>query len=148
MRTKNLKDIVKHTFVGYGSLTFTMCKERKQEELVNHAQNILTSSRGARIYEVIEGIQSPYTLIAYRRDFKHFLDCIKIHDLQVLLDYSPKVIESFIIFIIDYHTSSPFRVIKANVYKGSSCRNPSFLRYERVSHIDSKQKQVQKIPAA
>lgn len=51
------------------------------------------------IYPVTEGIQSYHTLIAYRRNFKHFIDYIKIHDLQVLLEYNPKIIESF---IIDY----------------------------------------------
>jgi site-specific recombinase XerD len=49
------------------------------------------------IYSVTEGIQSPYTLIAYRRNFKHFMDHIRIHDLRVLLEHSPKVVESFII---------------------------------------------------
>ena len=51
------------------------------------------------IYDVTEGLQSKYTKLAYRRGFKRFLDHIKIHDLQVLLDYNPKIIESF---IIDY----------------------------------------------
>lgn len=53
----------------------------------------------SEIYLVTEGIQSPHTLIAYHRNFKHFMDYTKIHDLQVLLEYSPKIIESF---IIDY----------------------------------------------
>ena len=57
------------------------------------------SQQQPQIYPVTEGIQSPYTLIAYRRNFKHFMNHIKVQDLQVLLEYSPKVIESF---IIDY----------------------------------------------
>lgn len=51
------------------------------------------------IYPVTEGIQSHHTLIAYRRNFKHFMEHVKIYDLQVLLEYCPKVIETF---IIDY----------------------------------------------
>ena len=57
------------------------------------------SQQQPQIYPVTEGIQSPHTLIAYRRNFKHFMNHIKVQDLQVLLEYSPKVIESF---IIDY----------------------------------------------
>ena len=57
------------------------------------------SQQQPQIYPVTEGIQSPHTLIAYRRNFKHFMIHIKVQDLQVLLEYSPKVIESF---IIDY----------------------------------------------
>ena len=37
------------------------------------------------IYQVTEGLQSPYTKIAYQRNFKHFLDYLRIHDLRLLL---------------------------------------------------------------
>ena len=57
------------------------------------------STEAEEIYPVTEGLKSSYTKIAYRRNFNHFLDYIKIHDLQVLLEYNPKIIESF---IIDY----------------------------------------------
>jgi hypothetical protein len=57
------------------------------------------SAEAEEIYPVTEGLKSSYTKIAYRRNFNHFLDYIKIHDLQVLLEYNPKIIESF---IIDY----------------------------------------------
>jgi integrase len=57
------------------------------------------SAEGEEIYPVTEGLKSPYTKVAYRRNFNHFLDHIKIHDLQVLLEYNPKIVESF---IIDY----------------------------------------------
>ena len=57
------------------------------------------STEAEEIYPVIEGLKSSYTKVAYRRNFNHFLDHIKIHDLQVLLEYNPKIIESF---IIDY----------------------------------------------
>ena len=51
------------------------------------------------VYAVTEGLQSPDTKVAYSRNFKHFLDYTKIHDLQVLLEYNPKIIDSF---IVDY----------------------------------------------
>jgi site-specific recombinase XerC len=57
---------------------------------------------GGRIYEVTAGIQSKYTQVIYARNFKRFLDHIKIHDLQVLLDFSPKVIKQMIIDYILY----------------------------------------------
>ncbi len=41
----------------------------------------------------------PFHYDTYRKSFNHFMDYIKIHDLQVLLDYSPKIVESF---FIDY----------------------------------------------
>ena len=68
----------------------------KQQNLL---QDTFSQQPHPEIYPVTEGIQSPHTLIAYRRNFKHFMEHVKIHDLQVLLEYSPKVIESF---IIDY----------------------------------------------
>jgi integrase len=55
-----------------------------------------------RIYPVIEGIPSPYTQKAYQRSFERFLNFIKIHDLQVLLDFSPKVIKQMIVDYILY----------------------------------------------
>jgi hypothetical protein len=57
------------------------------------------SNKTVEIYLVTEGLRAPSTKDLYRKGFKHFLDYIKIHDLQVLLDYSPKIVESF---IIDY----------------------------------------------
>jgi integrase len=51
------------------------------------------------IYPITEGLRSPRTIDAYSKCFKRFKDYIRIHDEQVLLDYSPKIIESF---IIDY----------------------------------------------
>lgn len=41
-----------------------------------------------RIFEVTEGIRSKKTAAVYRRIFQRFLNHIKIHDLQILLDYS------------------------------------------------------------
>jgi site-specific recombinase XerD len=55
-----------------------------------------------RIYPVVEGIPSPYTQKAYQRSFERFLTYVKIHDLQVLLDFSPKVIKQMIVDYILY----------------------------------------------
>ena len=55
-----------------------------------------------RIYPITEGIPSPYTQKAYQRSLERFLDYIKIHDLQVLLDFSPKVIKQMIVDYILY----------------------------------------------
>ena len=72
----------------------------------NHAQNQdrerLNYNRQPRIYPATEVIQSAQTADVYKRYFNHFLDYIKIHDLQVLLDYSPKVIKQMLIDYILY----------------------------------------------
>jgi integrase len=72
----------------------------------NHAQNQdrerVNNNRQPRIYPVTEGIQSAQTADVYKRYFNHFLDYIKIHDLQVLLDFSPKVIKQMLIDYILY----------------------------------------------
>ena len=52
-----------------------------------------------RIFPISEGIRSPKTRVLYERCFNHFLDFVKIHDLQVLLDFSPKVIKQM---LVDY----------------------------------------------
>jgi integrase len=72
----------------------------------NHAQNQdrerVNNNRQPRIYPVTEGIRSAQTADVYKRYFNHFLDYIKIHDLQVLLDFSPKVIKQMLIDYILY----------------------------------------------
>jgi len=52
-----------------------------------------------RIYLVTDTDKATKTKEQYLRNFNHFLDFINIHDLQVLLDFSPKVIKQM---IIDY----------------------------------------------
>jgi hypothetical protein len=52
-----------------------------------------------RIYPVTEGVNSSKSKVVYQRAFNHFLDYVRIHDLQVLLDFSPKVIKQM---IVDY----------------------------------------------
>lgn len=74
--------------------------EAKQSTTIDSKEDSLKIfSRNQRIYPLSEGLQSPRTVDAYERCFNHFLDHIKIHDLQVLLDFSPKVIKQM---IVDY----------------------------------------------
>jgi integrase len=72
----------------------------------NHAQNQdrerVNNNRQPRIYPVTEGIQSAQTADVYKRYFNHFLDYNNIHDIQVLLDFSPKVIKQMLIDYILY----------------------------------------------
>jgi hypothetical protein len=72
---------------------------KQPTDLSNRAQNEWKGSD--RIYEVTEGL-SPQTSVVYRRAFNRFLDHIKIHDLQVLLDFSPKVIKQMMADYILY----------------------------------------------
>ncbi|MGH9978904.1 MAG: hypothetical protein ACRD8Z_24185, partial [Nitrososphaeraceae archaeon] len=74
---------------------------KHEEEIFNHDQEN-HFSRQPRIYPVTEGIQSAQTADVYERYFNHFLDHIKIHDLQALLDLSPKVIKQILIDYILY----------------------------------------------
>lgn len=62
------------------------------------------TQKPTRIYPVTEGIQSDKTAATYVRYFYHFLNHIKIHDLQVLLDFSPKVIKQMLIDYVLYLT--------------------------------------------
>ena len=55
-----------------------------------------------KIYSVTAGIPSNQTRIVYQRYFNRFLKHIKINDLQVLLDFSPKVIKQMIADYILY----------------------------------------------
>jgi hypothetical protein len=49
-----------------------------------------------RIYEVTAGLPSKHTREVYQRYSNRFLDHVQIHDLQVLLDFSPKIIKQMI----------------------------------------------------
>lgn len=49
------------------------------------------------IYPVTEGVKSDYTKQVYKDSFNRFLRHIKVHDLQVLIDFGPKVLEQMII---------------------------------------------------
>ena len=65
-------------------------------------KNSKSAKNWAKIFPVIEGIPSKKTQISYQRCFNHFLDHIKIHDLQVLLDFSQKVIKQMVVDYILY----------------------------------------------
>ena len=49
------------------------------------------------IYPVTEGVQSEYTKQVYEDSFNRFLRHIKVHHLQVLKDFGPKILEQMII---------------------------------------------------
>jgi hypothetical protein len=49
------------------------------------------------IFQVDEGHRSQYTATKYRVDLRHFLDFIKIHNLQVLLDLGKEAIQELVI---------------------------------------------------
>jgi integrase len=78
---------------AYHSIGSSNNKQRQQW------QNFQNQEQSPRIYPVTEGVESNQTKIVYQRLFNHFLDYVKIHDLQVLLDFSPKVIKQM---IVDY----------------------------------------------
>ena len=58
--------------------------------------------QGDRIYQVTDGLKSNYTKRDYGYAFKQFLrNGAKTQDLQVLLDYKPKVIEQMVIGYVE-----------------------------------------------
>ncbi len=94
-------------------------KQEQQEEVEEEEQQQqlkqLQQRQQQRIYDVTAGIQSKYTRNSYEVNFNRFLNKIKIHDRQVLLDFSSKVIKQM---IIDYiHYLSEEREIKRDSIK-------------------------------
>jgi integrase len=83
--------------------------ESKQEQEIKNIEFL----NSTKIYPVTEGIDHK-TGAAYQRYFNRFLNHIKIHDLQVLLDFSPKVIKQM---IIDYMLHLRERGIKRHSIK-------------------------------
>ena len=77
-------------------------KQEQQEQPLLGLGQRQQSSPNSRIYNVTAGIPSKQTRIVYQRYFNRFLDHIKIKDLQVLLDFSPKVIKQMIADYILY----------------------------------------------
>jgi integrase len=78
-----------------------LTKEQEQQQSPN-VKDFTLGSKQPRIYPVTEGIQSKHTRLAYQQNFDRFLNKISIHDRQVLLDFSPKVIKQIIIDYIRY----------------------------------------------
>jgi hypothetical protein len=55
------------------------------------------------IFQVNEGHRSLHTAYKYRIDFERFLDYIRIHDLDVLLDLGKEAVQEL---VIEYARSS------------------------------------------
>ena len=53
-------------------------------------------SKRRLIYPVGDGHRSPQTAAKYRKNFEHFLDYIRIHDLDVLLDLGREAIQELV----------------------------------------------------
>lgn len=71
-----------------------------------------------RIFAVTEGV-APQTGVFYQRALNHFQDFIKIHDEQVLLDFSPKVIKQMIVdYILYLRDEKPGKKLGRNSIKG------------------------------
>lgn len=69
--------------------------ELKQDQ---QNQDILPESgKIRRIFQVDEGHRSKQTAAKYKIDFRHFLDYIRIHDIDVLLDLGKEAIQELVI---------------------------------------------------
>ena len=96
------------------------------------ATNTSSSLTEHHIYDVTEGLRSRQTAIIYRRSFNRFKKFVQIHDLQVLLDFSPKVIKEMIIDFIIYlrdektNTCSSIKVYLAAVLRFFQINNDDF----------------------
>jgi integrase len=83
----------------------TETQEQKQQLANNNSmivENGIIIPHKHRIYSVTEGIRSKKTAFIYEKSFNRFLNFIKIHDEQVLLDFSPKVIKQMIVDYVLY----------------------------------------------
>jgi integrase len=69
-------------------------EQQKEEEQQQFGPN---QQRQRLIFQVNEGHKSSYTAYKYGVDFKHFLNFIKIHDLDVLLDLGKEAIQVLVI---------------------------------------------------
>jgi integrase len=71
----------------------TLCQDNAQESSFVKVKERIQQD----IYPLTEGVQSEYTKQTYEDSFNRFLRHIKVHDLQVLIDLGPKVLEQMII---------------------------------------------------
>jgi hypothetical protein len=78
-------------------------QQPKQEETFNRTPDKslglglgLEAKRRRLIFLVTEGPMSPQTASKYRVNFNRFLDYIKIHDLDVLLDLGKEAIQELV----------------------------------------------------
>ena len=72
-------------------------KENAETENMQNGSKIVSLERQQLIFQVDEGHRSQYTADKYRVDFRHFLDYIKIHDLEVLSDLGKEAIQELVI---------------------------------------------------
>ena len=77
-------------------------QQQQQEQKQQQEQEHQSWLGQPKIYSVTAGIPSNQTRIVYQRYFNRFLKHIKINDLQVLLDFSPKVVKQMIADYILY----------------------------------------------
>jgi hypothetical protein len=77
-------------------------QHQQQQEQTQQLQHEPEQQKKQTIYPVTEDVRSSQTRDKYRRNFNLFLDHVQIHDLQVLLDLGPRVIQEMIIkYVID-----------------------------------------------
>jgi integrase len=74
-----------------------MEQDQQQQQSEEIEQRQFFEQRRPEIYPVTEGLQSKHTAAKYRLSFNQFLDYIKIHDLQVLLDLGRDAIQALVI---------------------------------------------------
>ena len=79
-------------------------QQQKEQEQQERQQDVITrllpesgNNKRRLIFQIDEGHRSRYTANKYRVDFRHFLDYIKIHDLEVLLDLGKEAIQELVI---------------------------------------------------
>lgn len=93
----------------------------------------------SEIYPVTEGLQSPQTAAKYKMNFAHFLDYIKIPDLQVLLDLGPKIIGEMIIKYVIYMRDEKKR---SRSTINSHCA--AILRFMDMNEVDIKPSRIKR----
>jgi hypothetical protein len=71
-------------------------KQQLQQQQQQQQQPTL-NNRKRLIFQVDEGHNSKQTAIKYQTNFKLFLDYIRIHDLDVLLDLGREAIQELVI---------------------------------------------------
>ena len=71
-------------------------QQLNQESLEQQQQQQQNKSRRV-IFQIDEGHSSPQTAAKYKIHFKQFLDFIKIHDLEILLDLGKEAIQELVI---------------------------------------------------
>jgi integrase len=86
-----------------GKLATNHAQNQKEDtSLSSTASETVSDAAGERIYLVTDGLRSKHTKTNYRLTFNQFLkDGAHTTDLQVLLDYKPRILESMVIGYIE-----------------------------------------------